>query len=545
MTSKIKTCDYTFDPRENIYGYLNGDLAPLSMKRISALFFALFLFLTCKPKPEVEEKRIDPPSAYSEMYRPQYHFSPEEKWMNDPNGLVYHDSIYHLFYQYYPDDIVWGPMHWGHAISTDMMHWEHKPIALYPDEHGLIFSGSAVVDTNNTSGFAQNGETPLVAMFTYHLMEGEKAGRNDFQTQGIAYSLDNGETWEKYEGNPVIGNSGIKDFRDPKVFWHGESEQWIMVLVAGNHAKFYSSPNLKDWKYLSDFGKGQGAHGGVWECPDLFALPVEGTEEQKWVLIISINPGAPNGGSGTQYFVGEFDGKRFTSDQREPKWLDYGTDNYAGVTYNNTPNGERIFIAWMSNWDYARDTPTEKWRSAMTLPRNLGLRKADEDLFLVNSPLETVENLAKSVLAREDAILPNQEKTLYLDGLEQSHIKFNTSSKDFKISIKNALGEVVNLVMDSKAQSLLLDRMKSGKVNFQSEFGNKKHHAPIDELSNDTYEVSIFLDWSSIEVFVDGGLYTMTDQIFPTEPYGELKIENLDSEYPIQDLVISGMQSVW
>ena len=242
MTSKIKTCGYTFGLRENIYGYLNADLAPLSMKRISALFFALFLFLTCKPRPEVEEKRIDPPSAYSEMYRPQYHFSPEEKWMNDPNGLVYHDGTYHLFYQYYPDDIVWGPMHWGHAISTDMMHWEHKPIALYPDEHGLIFSGSAVVDINNTSGFAQNGETPLVAMFTYHLMEGEKAGRNDFQTQGIAYSLDNGETWKKYEGNPVIGNSGIKDFRDPKVFWHEASEQWIMVLVAGDHAKFYSSP---------------------------------------------------------------------------------------------------------------------------------------------------------------------------------------------------------------------------------------------------------------------------------------------------------------
>ncbi|MEM9361733.1 MAG: glycoside hydrolase family 32 protein [Bacteroidota bacterium] len=545
MTSKIKTWRYIFDSGHNIYGYLKGDLAPLSMKQISISFFALSLVLACKSKKEVEQENIEQAHAYTEMYRPQYHFSPEEKWMNDPNGLVYCDKTYHLFYQYYPDEIVWGPMHWGHAVSTDMVHWEHKPIALYPDEHGLIFSGSAVVDINNTSGFAQNNEVPLVAMFTYHLMEGEKSGRNDFQTQGIAFSLDNGETWEKYEGNPVIGNSGIKDFRDPKVFWHEETEQWIMVLVAGDHAKFYSSPNLKDWKFLSDFGKRQGAHGGVWECPDLFALPVEGAEEQKWVLIISINPGAPNGGSGTQYFIGEFDGKRFTSDQRKPKWLDYGTDNYAGVTYNNTPNGERIFIGWMSNWDYARDTPTEKWRSAMTLPRNLSLRKVDEDLFLVNYPLKSVDNIAKSVLARVDVISPNQEETLYLDGLKQSHIKFRTSSKDFKISIKNALGEMVDLTMDSKTKSLLLDRMKSGHVSFQSEFGNKKHHAPMDKLENDTYGVSIFLDWSSIEVFIDGGLYAMTDQIFPTEPFNEITIENSDAEHPVQDLVISGMQSVW
>ncbi|MEM9075751.1 MAG: glycoside hydrolase family 32 protein [Bacteroidota bacterium] len=515
------------------------------MNRISILFFVLTLFFACKPKKEVEKEKIDEPRVYTEMYRPQFHFSPKEKWMNDPNGLVYHDGVYHLFYQYYPDDIVWGPMHWGHAVSDDMMHWEHKPIALYPDEHGLIFSGSAVVDSSNTSGFAKSGEIPLVAMFTYHLMEGEKSGRDDFQTQGIAFSLDNGDTWEKYEGNPVIGNSGIRDFRDPKVFWHEETEQWIMVLVAGDHAKFYTSSNLKDWKYVSDFGKRQGAHGGVWECPDLFPLPIEGAEEQKWVLIVSINPGAPNGGSGTQYFIGDFDGKRFVSDQKKPKWLDYGTDNYAGVTYNNTPNNERIFIAWMSNWDYARDTPTKKWRSTMTLPRNLSLRKIKDDYFLVNYPLKSVDDLIKSVLIRKDAIATGEEETIYTKGLEQSQIRFKTASKDFKISLKNGLGEVVDLVMDSKSNSLLLDRMKSGQVGFQSEFGNKKHYAPMDLLGNDVYEVSIFLDWSSIEVFIDGGLYTMTDQIFPTEPFNELIIQNKDSEQPILNLVVSGVESVW
>ena len=209
-------------------------------------------------------------------------------------------------------------------MSRDLVHWEHKPIALYPDEHGLIFSGSAVVDKNNTTGFGKNGETPLVAIFTYHSMEGEKEGRTDYQTQGIAYSLDNGITWTKYEGNPVIPNPGIKDFRDPKVFWHEASSSWIMALVAGDHAQFYTSKDLKDWKYMSDFGKTQGAHGGVWECPDLFPLPVQGSEEEKWVLLISINPGAPNGGSGTQYFVGDFDGTTFTSQQQEPKWLDDG-----------------------------------------------------------------------------------------------------------------------------------------------------------------------------------------------------------------------------
>ncbi|PRX56405.1 fructan beta-fructosidase [Flagellimonas meridianipacifica] len=515
------------------------------MNRFFILLSAVTLFLACKPKKEVKKEIVENPGIYTEMYRPQYHFSPEEKWMNDPNGLVYHEGIYHLFYQYYPDDIVWGPMHWGHAISKDMVHWEHKPIALYPDEHGLIFSGSAVVDKKNISGFAKNGETPLVAMFTYHLMEGEKSGRDDFQTQGIAYSLDNGETWEKYAGNPVIKNSGIRDFRDPKVFWYEETEQWIMVLVAGDHAKFYSSADLKDWRYASDFGKRQGAHGGVWECPDLFALPVEGTEEKKWVLLISINPGAPNGGSGTQYFIGEFNGKRFTSNQKEPKWLDYGTDNYAGVTYNNTPDDERIFIGWMSNWDYARDTPTEKWRSAMTLPRNLGLRKVEDDYFLVNYPLQSVDDIAKSVLARLDDVKPNKQETIYLEGLHQSQIKFKTASKDFMLSIKNASGEKVDLIMDSKSESLLLDRMKSGQMSFQAEFGNKKHYAPIQRLGKEPYEVSIFLDWSSIEVFVDGGLYAMTDQIFPTEPFNELIVENKDSNHAIQQISILGMQSIW
>nr|WP_299344021.1 glycoside hydrolase family 32 protein [Allomuricauda sp.] len=515
------------------------------MKNIIFLSFVLVLLHACKQSEQNKEPAVTPSTLYSEMYRPQYHFSPEEKWMNDPNGLVYHEGVYHLFYQFYPDDTVWGPMHWGHAVSEDMVHWEHKPIALYPDENGLIFSGSAVVDHNNTSGFAKNGETPLIAIFTYHLMEGEKAGRNDFQTQGIAYSLDNGETWSKYEGNPVIKNPGIRDFRDPKVFWHDESEQWIMALVAGDYAKFYASADLKQWKYLSDFGRYQGAHGGVWECPDLFSLSVEGTDEEKWVLIISINPGAPNGGSGTQYFIGEFDGKRFVSDQKKPKWLDYGTDNYAGVTYNNTPSNERIFIGWMSNWDYARDTPTEKWRSAMTLPRSLSLRKEGDEFFLLNYPLGTIDTLAKNVLTNGITVPAGGKEKLRIEGINQSEISFNTQSKDFKVTFQNEEGESLEMVMDFKNEAFLLDRMKSGKVDFQSEFGNKKHHMPIEDLGEVPYEVKIYLDWSSVEVFIDKGRYVMTQQIFPTLPYNQLIIENKDSASEISNLSINKMDSIW
>ena len=515
---------------------------PIQIKLI--FIFLCVSLVACKD--QTAKKEVEPSQdIYKEKYRPQFHFSPSEKWMNDPNGLVYHEGVYHLFYQYYPEDIVWGPMHWGHAVSKDMVHWEHKPIALYPDEHGLIFSGSAVVDAKNTSGFAKNGEVPLVAMFTYHSMEGEKAGRKDFQTQGIAYSLDNGDTWTKYEGNPVIGNEGIKDFRDPKVFWHEASQSWIMALVAGGHAKFYSSNNLKDWAHLSDFGKYQGAHGGVWECPDLFPLKVEGNGEEKWVLIISINPGAPNGGSGTQYFIGDFDGKQFVSDQKEPKWLDYGTDNYAGVTYNNVPNGDRIFIGWMSNWDYARNTPTEKWRSAMTLPRKLSLRRHAEEYWLVNTPLDEVETLAKSELAGGILVKESASKTLKVEGLNQSMVQLKTRSDDLSLVFKNDLDESLKLTLHAKDSVFLLDRMKSGKVGFQSEFGNKKHYMPIAIEEGGEHEMKILLDRSSIEIFLNGGLYSMTEQIFPSEPYNTLVIENGDGQEEIEVKSIQHMETIW
>ncbi|MGZ3845099.1 MAG: glycoside hydrolase family 32 protein, partial [Flavisolibacter sp.] len=256
-------------------------------------------------------------SFANDPYRPQIHFTPLEHWMNDPNGLVYYKGVYHLFYQYYPGATVWGPMHWGHATSTDLFHWKHQPVALYPDSLGYIFSGSAIVDYKNTSGFGKGGKIPLVAMFTHHDPKGEKEGKTNFQNQSLAYSLDEGRTWTKYSGNPVLKNPGIKDFRDPKVSWNPVANKWILTLAVLDHINFYSSPNLKNWTKESEFGRDLGAHGGVWECPDLFSLDYNG--EKKWVLIVNLNPGGPNKGSATQYFIGDFDGHSFTPFDKETR----------------------------------------------------------------------------------------------------------------------------------------------------------------------------------------------------------------------------------
>src|SRR5680860_283465 len=261
------------------------------------LFVVLFL-ASCKDDKNTRDSMSQKTNRtyYTEPYRPQFHFSPETMWMNYPNGMVYNKGVYHLFYQYHPESTVWGPMHWGHATRNDLLHWQHRPIALYPDDHGFIFSGSAVLDKQNSSGFGTDGNPPLVAILTYHDAKKKASDATGFETQGIAYSLDNGDSWTKYKDNPVIDDENSTDFRDPKVFWYEPDQKWIMSLVAGDHAQFYGSKNLKDWELLGEFGKDKGAHGGVWECPDLIPFKIEGTEEEKWVLFISINPGAPNGG---------------------------------------------------------------------------------------------------------------------------------------------------------------------------------------------------------------------------------------------------------
>lgn len=483
---------------------------------------------------------------YTEPYRPQFHFSPEEKWMNDPNGLVYHNGTYHLFYQYYPDSTVWGPMHWGHATSPNLLQWQHRPIALFPDEHGYIFSGSAVVDTQNTSGFGSDANPPLVAIFTYHKMEGEQAGRTDYQTQGIAYSLDNGDSWTKFKDNPVIKNPGIKDFRDPKVFWNESAQNWTMLLVAGDHLQIWNSKNLREWQQVSEFGKDKGAHGGVWECPDLFPLKIEGTDEEKWVLLISINPGAPNGGSGTQYFIGDFDGTTFTTAQTDDKWLDLGRDNYAGVTYNNTPNDERIFIGWMSNWDYARETPTEKWRSAMTVPRNLSLKKTNGVVELYNYPIEELSEIIDTAYpVAEINLKEGQKKQVALKYGNQSEIRFTVSNPNAKFIYSNVQGDSLAIHIDRASKKVTFDRGSSGNTGFSKKFVNGLQHMPIPHLPDAPIEIRMLLDHSSLELFINKGQYVMTNQMFTTAAFTELTIETSGEPLKIDDFVERKVERIW
>ncbi len=459
-----------------------------------------------------------------DKHRPYFHFTPDSMWMNDPNGMVFHKGVYHLFYQYYPDSTVWGPMHWGHATSNDMVSWEHQPIALYPDELGYIFSGSAVVDNQNTSGFGTLENPPLVAIFTYHDPVGQTSGKNDFQTQGIAYSLDDGETWIKYEKNPVLLNPGIIDFRDPKVRWFEKENKWIMTLAVKDHIRFYSSPNLKDWKPESEFGKEIGAHGGVWECPDLFTLKDEKSGNEHWILIVNLNPGGPNGGSGAQYFIGSFDGTTFTPVDEEIRWIDFGPDNYAGVTWANT--GDRVlFLGWMSNWTYATVVPTERWRSAMTIARELTFAVSENGMVVRSVPVPEFDRSLTTVY--ETANLEVQGQINISEIAKSSMTAFNLdltidSLADFGITLSNDLGEEVTLSFSQEENKFYLDRSKSGNTGFHPEFSNL---IVADRYSVD-YEMNLRLvaDAASLEVFADDGTTVLTTIYFPEKEFSNLTL---------------------
>lgn len=518
---------------------------------VSIVSLTLLLFYGCdesKRKDQGPEELI----TNQEQHRPQFHFTPPEKWMNDPNGMVYLNEEYHLFYQHYPDSTVWGPMHWGHAVSIDLVHWEHLPIALYPDSLGYIFSGSAVFDKNNTSGFGIEDGPPLVAIYTYHSAEGQKAGRNDYQTQGIAFSVDNGRTWKKYDGNPVLQNPGIKDFRDPKVFWHNETKQWIMILAVRDHVELYNSKNLKGWTKLSEFGKNEGAHGGVWECPDLFPLTVEGQQIQKWVMLVSINPGGIHGGSATQYFVGNFDGKKFTSDKanKSTLWLDYGKDNYAGVTWSNIPetDGRRIFIGWMSNWQYANVVPTSKWRSAMTIPRTLRLYNSSEGLRLASLPVKEVDKIReKSYDLASQQISGNKELTeIPFDVLTSEVIlefELSDTSKDFGVELSNQRGQKISVGFNASENLFYTDRSMSGKEGFSEAFPGI-HSAPRISTGR-TVKLQLLIDVASVEVFADEGEVVMTDIFFPDDVFDKINIFSKAGSVNLKSGKITRLSSIW
>lgn len=515
------------------------------MNHILLLLVIVGTLLSCKKTESVIV--ADNAKPFSEIHRPQFHFSPPEMWMNDPNGMVYHKGLYHLFYQHYPDSTVWGPMHWGHATSKDLIRWEHQPIALYPDTLGMIFSGGAVVDEKNSSGLGTAENPPLIAIYTYHNAEMEKQGRNDYQTQGLAYSIDDGRTWKKYENNPVIKNPGYRDFRDPKFFWHEESKKWILVLVAGDHAEIFGSKDLKSWNMLSDFGKEYGSHGGVWECPDLFPLTVEGENTRKWIMIININPGGPNGGSATQYFVGDFDGEKFVcdTDKSVTSWLDYGPDNYAGVTWSNAPENKTIFIGWMSNWAYGQAVPTHPWRSANTLPRELMLARVNKSLHVRSVLWDGVKNLSQD--KKQFADLSIQD-SLDLSGqvgfpVTKSWLQGEIDAKDFRIEFSNINGEKVGVGFNSSAKQFYVDRKRSGKTNFSADFVKDIVAPRI--ASGNTIKFTIAVDVSSVEVFFDDGLTVLTAVFFPEEDLSQLKIYSSTGVIKVDSLTVSQLSSIW
>ncbi len=440
-------------------------------------------------------------------YRPTYHFSPDWGWMNDPNGMVYKDGEWHLFYQFNPYGSFWGNMHWGHAVSKDLVNWENLGIAIAPDALGAIFSGSAVVDKDNTAGF---GKDAIIAMYT---------SDGDNQTQSIAWSNDNGRTFTKYPGNPVIVAEDTPDFRDPKMFWDERTKQWKVVLAAGQEVQFYSSDNLKDWTYDSSFGLSYGNHNGVWECPDLIRLPFEGKE--KWVLLLNINPGGPFGGSATQYFVGSYDGKTFKCDDLPTvtRWMDYGKDHYATVTWSNAPDNRAVAIAWMSNWQYANSVPTMQFRSSNSVPRDLSLMRKGKEVILRSTPSKEVEALRGNPAQFNLATAPVELSDSPMKAFELI-LSFNLPKKEgVTFVLSNEAGEQVVFTYDAAIQTFSMDRRGSGNVKFSKSFAAVTS-APT--RVGGKMELRLLVDSASIEAF--GENFSMTNLVFPSAPYNTLKM---------------------
>ena len=429
-----------------------------------------------------------------EKFRPAYHHSPAYGWMNDPNGLFYKDGVWHLYYQWNPYGSQWENMTWGHSTSTDGLHWTPQPTAIEADALGAIFSGCCVVDKNNTAGF---GNGAIVAYYT-------SAGAR--QTQSMAYSLDGGQTFTKYAGNPVIV-SDVPDFRDPHIFWNEEAGFWNMVLASGQEMSIYSSKDLKQWKHESNFGLTDGNHSGVWECPDLMKLPVDGTGEQKWMLICNINPGGPFGGSATQYFIGQFDGHQFVCEDQpeETKWMDYGKDHYATVTFDNAPDGRRVAIAWMSNWQYANQVPTMQFRSTNSILRDLSLYQYEGETYCAVRPAKEMDAARGKKIAR-----PTDRCEIVV-----------TLKGDARITLSNGSKERVVLDYDADMASLDFDRRHSGQCSFSDAFPTVVT-APV---HGSLRTLRIFIDKSSIEVFDADGRLSMTNLVFPSSPYNRISVK--------------------
>ena len=474
-------------------------------------------------KPQTEEPAPEQPgeeaNSRNEQYRPQIHYTPAKNWINDPNGMIYLDGTYHLYYQYNPQGNGWGNLSWGHATSTDMLHWEEQPVALQPDALGMIFSGSAVCDKDNTAGFGANA---IVALYT---------SASAAQQQSIAYSHDGGKTFTTYEGNPVIKNND-DNLRDPKVFWHEESKKWIMSLAKGwaGGMEIWSSPDLKRWTKESEFILNlTGRPSFQWECPDL--IPFEYNGKRKWVLIVSVNPCGPVLGSGTMYFVGDFDGKHFTADDLDyPLWLDYGMDNYAGVTWNNT--GDRhVLIGWMNNWQYADRVPCSPWRSAMTLPRELKLVEYNGTPHLTSAVIGEISGIADEW---NDVTSTFDAKDAY-----QLHLELDLTSNS-NITLSNAQGEKFSVDINVSSKMLSVHRNSAtGVTNFSPTFSIPSINAPLNTSGN-KLTLDFYVDRSSVELIASDGLTSVTNLVFPQTIYNSLSVTGTSCNAKVRNL-----RSVW
>lgn len=444
-------------------------------------------------------------TANREKYRPVYHHTPAWGWMNDPNGMFYKDGVWHLYFQYNPYGSQWENMTWGHSTSTDLIHWTFQGAPIEADAWGTIFSGSAVVDHNNTSGF---GKGAVVAMYT-------SAGEN--QTQSIAYSNDNGQTFTKYDRNPVL-TSNTPDYRDPHVFWNEDIKRWNMIMAEGQHMDIYSSADLKEWKLESQFGAEYGNHGGVWECPDLVKMKVRGTDQYKWMLLCNINPGGPFGGSATQYFVGQFDGHKFTCESAPEvtKWMDYGKDHYATVTFDNAPDGRRVAMAWMSNWQYANQVPTMQYRSANSVPRDLDLYEYQGQTYCGVTPSPELA-----------AARPKKATKTLTEACEM----VVTLKGNATITLANDKGEQVVMTYDEKSRTFAMDRTKSGQKEFSDDFAA----LTVAPVHGKMSQLRLFIDRSSIEAFDADGKMAMTNLVFPTKPYNKVLVKG-KAKYVVYNL---------
>ncbi len=476
--------------------------------------------------------------SYTEKYRPQFHFSPQKNWCNDPNGLVFNNGVYHLFYQHNPVENKWGHMTWAHATSKDLIHWKNLPIAI-PEENGImIFSGTCVVDKNNTSGFGRNGKTPMVAMYTGHI-------ENINQSQNIAYSLDDGITWTKYINNPVLDLHKI-DFRDPKIFWDENKKYWVMLVMlpVAHKVQFYSSSNLKQWNHLSDFGPA-GDTSGVWECPDLVQVPIEGNlNKKKWLLQTSQN-------TSMQYFVGEFDGSKFINENTNNEILrpDYGPDYYAAISFNQLPALHLpTAIGWVNNWNYANDIPIRPWKGAMSLPRSLSVKKVSENWILVQKAIPKINKLRKQLIKVPNTELTDNIKTLPVKS-KQYELQLSIAPKNIKTvsAVRLAVNDssYLEISYNNETQFLSVDRSKTYNNNVTTAYKKLNYYQKKIPLENNKIDLQIYFDNSLVEIFANNGEAVFTFQIFSEKENGGIELVSKNNNTLFSNIKIWEMKSVW